>query len=99
MTVTKITRLELRAEEIPRSPLIERLERELGRPLTHEVRHYLEGLPVHCGEILQLQIDGQWVTGRYEWGGTPEDVPTFHYDGGVLWIDDNCLVRWPKKKP
>jgi hypothetical protein len=95
LSVTPITKLELRSEPIPRSPLIERLEQELGRALTHETRHYLAARPVHCGDILHLHIVGQWVTGRYEWGGKPEDVPTFEYDGGVLRIDDDCLVRWP----
>ena len=36
MTVTPITRLELRRVPIPRNPLIDRLEQELGRPLNHE---------------------------------------------------------------
>ena len=54
MTATPVTRLELRSEPIPRGPLIERLENELGRPLTHETRHYLAGRSVHCGDTLQL---------------------------------------------
>ena len=58
MTVTLITKLELRSEPIPRGPIIERLEQEIGRPLTHETRHYLAGQPVHCGDTLELYLDG-----------------------------------------
>lgn len=96
MTVIPINRLELRNVPIPRSPLIEQLEQELGRSLRHETRHYLAGQPVHCGNILELCIDGEWIIGRYEWTGRPEELPTFEVDGRVQWIDDSCLVRWPK---
>jgi hypothetical protein len=95
MTVTPITKLELRSVPIPRGPIIERLEQEIGRPLTHETRHYLAGQPVHCGDTLELYFDGEWITGRYEWTGKPEERPTFEYDGGITRIDDDCLVRWP----
>ena len=63
---TPITTLELRSIEIPRSLLIEIFERQLGRSLTHEYRHYLAAEPVHCGTILQWFNDGEWITGRYE---------------------------------
>lgn len=95
MTVRLISKLELRSVPVPRSPLIERLEQEIGRPLTHETRHYLAGRPVHCGDNLELHIDGDWTIGRYEWTGKPEELPTFEYDGGVMRIGDECLVRWP----
>jgi hypothetical protein len=95
MTVTPIMKLELRTVPIPRSPLIERFEQEIGRPLTHETRHYLAGRPVHCGDMLELYRDGQWKIGRYEWTRKTEDLPTFEYDGGVRRIDAECLVRWP----
>lgn len=95
MNVTPITKLELRSVPIPRSPLIEKLEQELGRPLKHETRHYLAGKPVHCGDVLELYLDGQWKTGRYEWTGKPDDLPTFHHDGELLRTDDQCLMRWP----
>jgi hypothetical protein len=97
MSVTNITRLELRTKEIPRSHVLERLEDELGRPLTHETRHYLAGRPVHCGDLLEIYIDEQWVLGRYEWTGKPEELPTLKFDADVMRIDDECLVRWPMK--
>jgi hypothetical protein len=39
-------------------------------------RHYLDGEPVHCGELLELRTDDDaWILGRYEWnpkaGGEP----------------------------
>ena len=93
---TPITTLELRSIEIPRSPLIDFLEREAGRPFTHEHRHFLAGEPVHCGTILQRFADGQWVFGRYEWSGNPDDQPTFHIDDQVIGLTAACLLRWPK---
>lgn len=96
MTVTPITKLDLRSVPIPRGPTIERLEQEIGRPLTHETRHYLADRPVHCGDILELYVDGDWVTGRYEWTGRTDDLPTFEYNGGAKRIDAECLVRWPE---
>lgn len=97
MTVRLVSKLELRRVPIPRSWLIESLERTMGRPLTHETRHYLAGRPVQCGDALQVYLDGAWVNGRYEWTGQPDELPTFEFDDGVLRIDDNCLVRWPLK--
>jgi hypothetical protein len=96
MTVTPITKLELRSVPIPRGPIIELLEQEAGRPFTHETRHYLVGKPVHCGDTLELYLDGHWVRGRYEWTGKTEELPTFDYGNGVLRIDDECLIRWPE---
>lgn len=95
MTVTPITKLELRSVPVPGGPIIERLEQEIGRPLLHVTRHYLVGKPVHCGDILELHVDGDWVIGRYEWTGKPEELPTFEYDGGITRIGEECLVRWP----
>jgi len=94
---TPVTRLELRFVAIPRGFLVQRLEEELGRPLTLERRHYLADRPVHCGDSLQIYLDGAWIEGRYEWTGRPDELPTFLYEGGMQRIDDNCLVRWPMK--
>lgn len=88
--------LELRCTEIPRSPLIMMMERELGRPLTHERRHYLAGEPVHCGTILELDCDGRWTFGRYEWSGRPDDLPTFHIGERALWLSADARLRWPE---
>jgi hypothetical protein len=91
-----MTTLELRLIEIPRNPLIEIFERQLGRSLTHENRHYLAGEPVHCGTMLQRFQDGQWITGRYEWSGRPEDLPTLVIGAQVIGLTAGCLLRWPK---
>lgn len=96
MTATAITKLELRSVPIPRSPTIERLEQELGRPLLVETRHYLDDRPVHCGDFLELYVNGQWIPGRYEWTFQLNELPTFHYDGGVIRIGNQSLVRWPE---
>ena len=96
MNVTPITKLELRSVPIPHSPLIDIFEQELGRPLTCETRHYLAGQPVHCGDNLELYLDGQWRIGRYEWTGKPDDLPTFDLESDTLRIDDQCLIRWPE---
>lgn len=93
---TPITTLELRSTEIPPSPITEILERETGRPFTHEHRHFLAGEPVHCGEILQRFEDGEWVTGRYEWSCCPGDLPTFHVGERVTHLTAECLLRWPE---
>lgn len=91
---TPITALELRSIEIPPHPLVEILERETGRSLTHEHRHYLAGEAVHCGEILELFFDGQWIVGRYEWTGDVSDLPTFEHADGFLELTEGHLLRW-----
>jgi len=75
--------------------LIAALEQQLGRRLTHEHRHYLENQPVHCGDTLELRKDGQWLSGRYEWSGNPDELPVFFSDDGGEPLDDACLLRWP----
>lgn len=90
-------KLDLRTEMIPRGALIGALERELGRRLTHEHRHYLANQPVHCGDALQLYMDDSWIAGRYEWSGSPDELPIFYHDNGVAWLDDTSLLRWPER--
>ena len=91
-----ITRLELRSIEIPRNPIIDALERMSGKAITHEHRHYLAGEPVHCGDILELYQDGQWVRGRYEWTTKLNDAPSFEHANGVVFLSDDMLLRWPR---
>ena len=91
-----ITTLELRTIEIPRSPVLDLLERELGRPITHETRHYLAGQPVHCGDFLEFFDQGTWVLGRYEWTCQPGEPPTLHFTDRILRVADSFLLRWPK---
>ncbi len=91
-----ITSLELRRIEIPRSPLIEFMEREIGRELAHEDRHFLAGEPVHCGAILELYENGSWVPGRYEWTCRVDELPTFQMGERVIELNGQELLRWPK---
>lgn len=94
--MTHGTTLELRRENIPRERLIERLERELGRSLTHEYRYYLDGDPVNCGTVLELFEDGGWMIGRFEWSGDPADTPTFHIGERIISLTEQSLLRWSK---
>ncbi|MBA3314913.1 MAG: hypothetical protein H0T47_16700 [Planctomycetaceae bacterium] len=96
MAVHPINTLELRQETIPRGPIIEALEREVGRTIPHTYRHYLEDQAVHCGGILELYRDGRWLTGRFEWTGKPDELPTFDFEDGVVFLDAASLLRWPK---
>lgn len=96
MTADLGNALDLRTEMIPRGPLIRAIERETGQRLTHENRHYLANEPVHCGDKLELFKDGQWVYGRYEWTGDPEDLPTFQSEDGCVHLDGACSLRWPQ---
>lgn len=95
MLVAPIRRLQFRSEPIPRSPLIEAFEREIGRPITHSHRYYLAGQPVHCGDGLELYRDGYWLRGLYEWTGKPDELPTLDLGDETVRLDDASLVRWP----
>lgn len=88
--------LELRCSKVPRGTLIAILERQTGRPITHQYRHYLAGLPVHCGDLLELYRHGEWILGRYEWTGIPGELPTFQSGELILRLDRNHLLRWPE---
>lgn len=97
---TPISTLELRSDEIPRSPLLALIEKEMGYTITHERRHYLADQPVHCGNLLQFFENGRWITGRYEWSGVAGTQPSLHIarpDGErIISITSGCLLRWPK---
>lgn len=66
-----------------------------GGEVTHEKRHYLSGFPVHCGEMLEVYIDGEWLLGRYEWTTISGDDPTLTVSDRVFWLDESQLLRWP----
>jgi hypothetical protein len=76
--------------------MIEVFEQQIGRPLTHEYRHFLAGEPVHCGDLLERFENGEWVLGRYEWTTSLDDLPTFQAVERVVRLTSNCLLRWPK---
>jgi hypothetical protein len=94
MAVAPIQKLQVRKEPVPSGPLIEAFEREIGRPITHTFRHYLADQPVHCGDILELYREGEWLPGRYEWTGRPDELPTLDFGDETVWLDDDSLVRW-----
>jgi hypothetical protein len=92
-----VTTLEFRKIEIPRSRIIDLLERETGKSNTREHRHFLAGEPVHCGDFLELFENGAWIPGRYEWTCQPGDPPTLHFVDRILWVEEDSLLRWPKQ--
>lgn len=87
--------LELRTELIPRSGVIEAIERQVGMRITHEHRHYLANQPVHCGDMIEVWMEERWVLGRYEWSGIPDEAPVSYHNGGVEVLTDASLLRWP----
>lgn len=91
-----ITRLELRAVPIPHSAVVERIERETGRDLSHEHRHFLADRPVHCGDMLEIYSEGRWIPGRYEWTGRTNETPTLETAQAIIHLDGDQLLRWPK---
>jgi hypothetical protein len=61
------------------------------------LRHYLNGEPVHAGELLEAQLDdGAWILGRYEWSFSKDEPPHLHVTGGSLALV-TMLVRWPER--
>ena len=66
------------------------------------LRYYLDGKPIHAGDLLELLLDdGSWALGRYEWNYRKEDPPWFyvHTESGDC-IDLNpksSQLRWPEK--
>ena len=65
----------------------------IGRPTSG--RHYLDGQPVHCGDLLELRLDdGSWATGRYEWSGGDTALLLFE-DGIGRNLSETDVCRWP----
>lgn len=58
-------------------------------------RHYLVGLPVNAGRMLELLTDDGWVRGRYEWNFEPQAQPQLYTDKTVLCLSADSLLRWP----
>ena len=87
--------LELRSVPFPRQRMSSLLMQQPSYYVTLEKRHYLGGFPVHCGEMLEVYIDGEWLLGRYDWTAMPGDEPTIELYDRVLWLDGTQLLRWP----
>lgn len=58
------------------------------------LRHYLEGEPVHCGELLEIQQEGRWRLGRYERSGAKAGL--FLSEQEVIFLSASDLLRWPQ---
>lgn len=62
-------------------------------------RHYLDGEPVHCGELLEvLADDGSWVRGRYEWNFRAGGDPCLCIDDDGIFLKERHLLRWPGRE-
>jgi len=65
-------------------------------------RHFLDGEPLHCGDMLEWRADdGQWTVGRYEWnpraGGDAVLITSTLPDGTstATVITHEMTLRWP----
>jgi len=69
------------------------LRRELGG-----LRHYLDGAPIHCGDLLEMRTDdGAWVVVRYEWNQRVADTASLICSDNVLFdLDPATHLRWPE---
>jgi len=49
-------------------------------------RHFLAGLPVHAGSVLEVLLEGgRWLRVRYEWTARVNEEPTFYLALGRAW--------------
>lgn len=67
-------------------------------------RHLVDGVPIHCGEALDLLLpDGAWLHGRYEMDKIEDGLPvalfyTRAYRGDLIArITDRMVVRIPTR--
>ena len=58
------------------------------------LRHYLEGQPVHCGELLEMERQGRWVLGRYERSGSLAGL--LIQQDEVIMLSESDIFRWPE---
>lgn len=67
------------------------------RPEPGGLRHYLDGEPVHCGDILELLTDdGARVLVRYEWNWKQGGPPALCLDQDVaIFASEGTKLRWP----
>lgn len=76
-------RLELRSEHA--DPVVEAVLASLsGSERREQLRHYLDGQPLHAGDLAELRVEGQWQIVRYEW--------TFRRADPLMLIGDNSQV-------
>jgi hypothetical protein len=62
-------------------------------------RHYVEDRDVHCGDTLELRLEGgNWLRGRYEWTGREADRPGFYIDfDHAMFLKPHDVLRWPRR--
>lgn len=75
-----------------------RLEKQLGG-----WRHFIgKDESLHCGDIIELYIDGKWIAGRYEAEGLnvhdKEPIAFFYFDEThYIKIRDGITARTPRQ--
>ena len=62
--------------------------------------HYLDGRAIRSGDLLELQIDADWVLGCYEWCFSLDTRPYLVIDrdkDDTVTLNERSLLRWPRK--
>lgn len=62
-------------------------------------RHYLDGIAVHAGTLLEVWTDNSWLLGRYEWSFRHEREPYLVVNTDtdeVVVLHENAELRWPQ---
>lgn len=62
-----MTQIKRVTEPIPESLVVNILRSE-GLIPESTFRDYIGDTEVHCGDVIELNVDGRWVRGRYELG-------------------------------
>ena len=60
-------------------------------------RHYLDGQPIHAGDLLEMQTDdGSWVLIRYEWNQKQNKSASLVLnDDFTIELTASTHLRWP----
>lgn len=68
------------------------LREEEGGP-----RYYLEGRPVHAGDVLEVLDDTleDWTLVRFEWSHVLDEPVKLFTDKGEVRLPTTALFRWP----
>lgn len=67
-----------------------------------DLRHYVAGREVHCGDFLEMQLGGErgpWVMVRYEanFDRAKKQIQVCLYAVGArLYPDADAIFRWPE---
>jgi hypothetical protein len=62
-------------------------------------RHFVGGVPVRCGDLIEALVGDEWVRGRYEAGdlspASCDPAAFIHFDGHAVRLKENTPVRFP----